>query len=47
MLKEKTASCELEKELFESVNERTPDYVKNLKLMDFSNKGEFTFYLLL
>ena len=28
MLKEKTASCELEKELFESVNERTPDYVK-------------------
>ena len=31
--------------LFESVNERTPDYVKNLKLMDFSNKGEFTFYL--
>ena len=45
MLKEKTASCELEKELFESVNERTPDYVKNLKLMDFSNKGEFTFYL--
>ena len=45
MLKEKNASCELEKELFESVYERTPDYVKNLKLMDFSNKGEFTFYL--
>ncbi len=41
----KTASCELEKQLFESVEERTPDYVKNLDLMDFNNKGEFTFTL--
>ena len=41
----KTASCELEKQLFESVEDRTPDYVKNRNLMDFSNKGEFTFTL--
>ena len=41
----KTASCELEKQLFESVEARTPDYVKNLNLMDFNNKGEFTFTL--
>ena len=45
MVIEKTASCELEKQLFESVYDRTPDYVKNLNLMDFSNKGEFTFTL--
>ena len=41
----KNASCELEKQLFESVEDRTPDYVKNRNLMDFSNKGEFTFTL--
>ena len=34
-----------ENELFKSVYEKTPDYVKNLKLMDFSNNGEFTFRL--
>lgn len=45
MIIEKTASCELEKQLFESVYNRTPDYVKNLKLMDFSKSGEFTFTL--
>ena len=36
---------ELENELFKSVYEKTPDYIKNLNLMDFSNKGEFTFVL--
>ena len=41
----KTASCELEKQLFESIDNRTPDYVKALNLMDFSNKGDFTFTL--
>ena len=41
----KTASCELEKQLFESIDNRTPDYIKALNLMDFSNKGEFTFTL--
>lgn len=36
---------ELENELFKSVYEKTSDYIKNLKLMNFSNKGEFTFIL--
>lgn len=45
MSREKKASCELEKELFESVLNKTPDYVKNLDLMNFDNKGEFTFTL--
>ncbi len=35
----------LENELFKSVYEKTPDYIKNLNLMDFSNTGEFTFTL--
>lgn len=35
----------LENELFKSVYEKTPDYIKNLNLMDFSNSGEFTFTL--
>lgn len=35
----------LEDELFKSVYEKTPDYIKNTKLMDFDNKGEFTFTL--
>ena len=41
----KTSKTELENELFKSVYEKTPDYIKDLKLMDFSNKGEFTFTL--
>lgn len=41
----KTSNVELENELFKSVYEKTPDYVKNLNLMDFSNKGEFSFIL--
>ncbi len=35
----------LENELFKSVYEKTPDYIKNLDLMNFDNKGEFTFLL--
>ncbi|MBR1907654.1 hypothetical protein IJ818_01810 [bacterium] len=42
---DKKASCPLEEQLFKSVYERTPQYVKDLNLMDFSNKGEFTFTL--
>ncbi len=39
------ASCELEKELFKNVYDKTPDYIKNAKLLDFNNKGEFSFTL--
>lgn len=39
------ASCELEKELFKNVFDKTPDYIKNAKLMDFDNKDEFIFTL--
>ncbi|MBQ6144150.1 MAG: hypothetical protein IJI84_06730, partial [Clostridia bacterium] len=35
----------LENELFKSVYEKTPDYIKELNLMDFNNKGEFSFFL--
>lgn len=35
----------LENELFKSVYEKTPDYIKRLELMDFNNKGEFVFTL--
>ena len=41
----KTSNIELENELFKSVYEKTPDYIKNLNLMDFSNDGEFVFNL--
>jgi len=41
----KTASCELEKELFENVFNKTPDYIKELNLIDLSNKEAFTFIL--
>jgi len=41
----KTSSNELENALFKSVYNKTPDYIKNLDLMDFSNKGEFSFIL--
>lgn len=39
------ASCELENQLFKNVFDKTPDYIKNLNLMDFSNKDEFVFTL--
>ena len=41
----KTSNIKLENELFKSVYEKTPDYIKNLNLMDFSQDGEFTFIL--
>ena len=37
--------CELEGELFKNVYDKTPDYIKNLDLLNFDNKGEFTFTL--
>lgn len=47
MIKEsaRKASCELENELFKTVIEKTPDYVKELDLIDLSNKNAFTFTL--
>lgn len=41
----KKVSCELEKELFLSVTEKTPDYIKKLNLIDLNNKNEFVFTL--
>lgn len=41
----KIPTCELENELFKSVFDKTPDYIKNAKLMDFDNENEFTFTL--
>lgn len=41
----KTSNNELENELFKSVYAKTPDYIKNLNLMDFSQDGEFSFFL--
>lgn len=41
----KTANSPLEEALFESVDSKTPDYIKNNKLVDLSNKDEFTFRL--
>ena len=41
----RTSDVELENELFKSVYEKTPDYIKNLNLMNFSQDGEFTFTL--
>ena len=41
MIIEKTASCELEKQLFESVYNRTPDYVKKgFKLIERLYRGD-------
>ena len=38
-------SCELEGELFKNVFGKTPDYIKNLDLMNFDNENGFTFTL--
>lgn len=35
----------LENELFKNVYDKTPNYIKNLDIMDFSNSGEFTITL--
>lgn len=45
MLTLRKSDNELENSLFKSVYDKTPDYIKNLNLMDFSNDGEFTFIL--
>ena len=42
---DKKPICDLESKLFESVIEKTPDYVKNLNLFDFDNENAFTFTL--
>lgn len=41
----RNASCELENELFKNVFDKTPEYIKNNVLMDFSKEEEFTFTL--
>lgn len=38
-------SCELEKSLFETIESKTPNYIKNLKLIDLNNKNELEFVL--
>ena len=38
-------SCELEKKLFESVENKTPDYIKELDLMNFDREEGFSFVL--
>ena len=39
------AKSDLEKLLFDSVEAKTPDYIKNEKLLDLNNKNEFSFRL--
>lgn len=41
----KEASCALENELFKNIFDKTPDYIKNMNLMDFSNDNSFSFVL--
>ncbi|MDD3419802.1 MAG: hypothetical protein PHE78_04270 [Candidatus Gastranaerophilales bacterium] len=41
----KNASCALEQALFDTINEKTPDYIKNRHLIDLKNKNEFEFVL--
>ena len=41
----RNASCELENQLFKNVFDKTPDYIKTLNLMNFTNKDEFIFTL--
>ena len=41
----RASNVDLENELFKCVYDKTPDYIKNLNLMDFSNDGEFIFVL--
>lgn len=41
----KKSDIALENELFKSVYDKTPDYVKSLNLLDFNNEGEFSFFL--
>ena len=41
----KTANSALEQSLFDSVESKTPDYIKQNKLIDLNNKGEIVFTL--
>ena len=41
----KKSNIELENELFKSVYDKTPDYIKNLDLINLDNDDEFTFTL--
>ena len=41
----RVASCVLEDELFKNVIAKTPDYIKNLDILNFDNEGAFTFTL--
>src|SRR5574344_1797509 len=41
----KSASCKLEQTLFDNVEEKTPEYIKNFEFLDMSQKGEFVFKL--
>lgn len=45
MFELKTSENVLENELFKNVYDKTPDYVKNLDLLNFDNNGEFSFIL--
>lgn len=45
MVKMRTSKNVLENELFKSVYDKTPEYIKNLNLIDLSNKNEFVFTL--
>ena len=44
-MEKREASCALEQELFASVYEKTPDYIKNANLLNFDNEDEFIFTL--
>ena len=41
----RTPQSELENELFKNVYEKTPDYIKNLNILNFDNENSFTFIL--
>ncbi len=41
----KTSENILENELFKNIYDKTPDYIKNLDLINFDNKNEFSFTL--
>lgn len=45
MIECKVSENKLENELFKSVYDKTPDYIKNLDLINMNNKGEFSFLL--
>ena len=44
-MNKRVPGCDLEKELFKNVFDKTPEYIKNLNLFDFDNENEFTFKL--